>query len=231
VLFQVANGFRRPAVESGSKPSSSTAEGLASGSVRQGSFRGSSASSSAPAAADGSGKRDSKECGFCGKMLPPRPTTARDKWHWVHFGTAWSAVAMALYQIQSGLKLYTAEYNGGHNTHTAVAVFWVWVSVLVILLLGIKFSVVRKTRKTRSSSSRSTLRPQTNLMPDHPRELEGDDSDGGGFVGSRRSPSISSYRDNPEDFDGAVAGDNIEDVDVDDDISKHHSPAALPNII
>jgi len=134
VLFQVLNGCRRPPVEAKRDPTAVGGGG-----------------SSEPDGFDDSSSSQKCCCGFF-----PSCSTRRGKWHGLHIVTATAIIGMALFQLQSGLDLYTTEYGG--NTKAAIIVYWIWVAVLVVFLATMKCCVNTRSQKLRSKAP-------TNLMP------------------------------------------------------------------
>jgi len=95
------------------------------------------------------------------------PATARDRWHALHRATAVVVILFAVCQLSSGFRLFTTQYGG--NTKAALAVFWVWVVLLVAVLGSLKIYTRGQRNKTRSS----VVVPPKNLMP-HSREEDDD---------------------------------------------------------
>jgi len=142
VLFQVVNGFRRPPVEAKEDPTVTDIY-----------------AEPAP---------PKKMYCFC----VPAPTTTRDKWKAVHVVTALTVIALTLYQLSSGLSLYTTEYGG--NKRAALALFWTWVVLLTASMLALKYFANQRSARRRSSPTKN-LMPQRSELEDDGNGDEGDD--------------------------------------------------------
>lgn len=119
----------------------------------------------------------------CG--IIPLPSDARATWHCFHYITALVIIGMSLYQLQSGLRLFTTEYGTG-NTETALIVFWVWVGIIAALLLLIKCCIARRNKKTRSASSK-------NIMPQMRAEEEEDPIPQSSYRDSTHKPTSNEF--------------------------------------
>lgn len=117
--FQVTNGFLRPPVERKDPP---------------------------PGAGNGMNGGHS--------TLPPQqvlfgifpvPRTPREAWHTTHRMMGLAALAMGMYQMQSGLKLYSMRFQ----TSSIVNYYWMYVGIFLISLVVLKLYVIREEDRAR----------------------------------------------------------------------------------
>jgi hypothetical protein len=84
--------------------------------------------------------------------LPPtccgiaKPETPREKWHFIHRLSAILLVALALFQVPSGIKLYKYEYSND-NPKAALTAYWVWVILLTSVFVGMHCLERRKEER------------------------------------------------------------------------------------
>lgn len=90
------------------------------------------------------------------------PQTRREFWHAFHALTAFVVVVMAIWQLQSGLKLFTFEYTGTEKV--ALTIYWVWMGVQAVFLVGLRCYARRKEGRLAATP--------TNLMPQRSEEEE-----------------------------------------------------------
>jgi hypothetical protein len=121
--FQVTNGFLRPPVERKDPPPTS---GPRSGSVPR------TINNNIP-----------PQEVFLG--IFPIPRTPREAWHTIHRMTGLAALAMGMYQMQSGLKLYAIRFQ----TTSIVNYYWMYVGIFVVSLIAMKLYVIREEDKAR----------------------------------------------------------------------------------
>eukprot|EP00545_Synedropsis_sp_CCMP1620_P011349 CAMPEP_0119012874 /NCGR_PEP_ID=MMETSP1176-20130426/7671_1 /TAXON_ID=265551 /ORGANISM="Synedropsis recta cf, Strain CCMP1620" /LENGTH=628 /DNA_ID=CAMNT_0006965909 /DNA_START=166 /DNA_END=2052 /DNA_ORIENTATION=+ len=73
------------------------------------------------------------------------PRSPREVWHFSHRVTGISMLGMGIYQIQSGLSLFAANYNV-----TSIAPwFWAYVGIFVFCLVSLKFWIMYEEYKAR----------------------------------------------------------------------------------
>ena len=106
----------------------------------------------------------------------PLPQTRRERWHTLHRIVAFLIVTLAVFQLYSGLQLYTTQYSGG--TQSAMIVYWLWVAFLFVLFLSFKCYLNVKLRQEDSRYRRPPQ--QNNLMPQRGEE-EGHEFDPAGY--------------------------------------------------
>ena len=126
VCWQVLNGFRRPPVEP--KPELKTDP-------------------------DMYGDVDYQKSSCCGIA---KPETMREKWQFIHRLSAFTIVVLAMYQVQSGIRLYMYEYT----------TYWIWLT-----LVGLGFVYLYCLVLKREAKQRQMLRPNRNLMPQRDDEI------------------------------------------------------------
>lgn len=136
VSLQVVNGFKRPALEHKADPVHQNADYIVG---------------------------ETSTAASCCFGYMTKPESPREKWHLLHQLVGITVLALALYQLSSGVLLYTTEYGG--NTHTALTLLWVWIACIVVSMLILKKLCVA-SRATKHSLPR-------NLMPQ--REEDEDD--------------------------------------------------------
>jgi hypothetical protein len=73
------------------------------------------------------------------------PRTPREVWHFSHRVTGISLLAMGIYQIQSGLNLFAANYN----VASIASWFWAYVALFAASLIGLKFWIMYEEYKAR----------------------------------------------------------------------------------
>jgi hypothetical protein len=75
----------------------------------------------------------------------PVPRTPRETWHTTHHLIGLSALAMGIYQMQSGLKLYAMRFQ----VTSIVNYYWAYVGLVVLGLIVLKLYVIREEDKAR----------------------------------------------------------------------------------
>lgn len=103
------------------------------------------------------------------------PQSRREQWHWLHRVTAVVIIALALYQLHSGLVLYTSQYTSSTTAQGAVIVYWIWVALLVVVLLSLYCFVQSKLKSKRRRDAARI--PETNIMPQRSQEESCSDYD------------------------------------------------------
>ena len=80
---------------------------------------------------------------FLGIM--PIPRTPRETWQLMHRVLGLAAVAMGIYQVQSGLGLYALRFD----TNSMVTYYWIYVAVFFVSLIGLKGWVILEENRAR----------------------------------------------------------------------------------
>lgn len=75
----------------------------------------------------------------------PIPRTPREAWHTTHRTTGLTALAMGIYQIQSGLRLYAMRFQ----TSSIVNYYWMYVGIFLVILIVLKLYVIREEDRAR----------------------------------------------------------------------------------
>jgi hypothetical protein len=87
------------------------------------------------------------------------PSTKREYWHFFHRLTALTVISIGLFQLHTGLTLFSQEYGNGSNS--SIVVFWIWISFLIVWFSYVKLATMGKEKR----------RPaQPNLMPQRAEE-------------------------------------------------------------
>jgi hypothetical protein len=133
-VFQVTNGFLRPPVERKDPPPGSN--GMLHTLPPQQVFLG----------------------------IFPVPRTPREAWYAVHRTTGLTALAMGIYQMQSGLKLYAMRFQ----TSSIVNYYWMYVSIFLVGLIVLKLYVIREEDRARQGvlQAVSTTEPSPEDEPE-----------------------------------------------------------------
>lgn len=97
------------------------------------------------------------------------PRSPRETWQLLHRLSGLTALAMGIYQVQSGLGLYAAQFN----TDSVVMYYWVYVGAFVLVLLGLKIWVYIEEEKARKGVMQAVRTSEPNGMDD----IHGDDDD------------------------------------------------------
>ncbi|KAG7353712.1 DOmon domain containing protein [Nitzschia inconspicua] len=99
-------------------------------------------------------------------MMPPQqvifgifpvPRTPREAWHTTHRMLGLAALAMGIYQMQSGLKLYATRFQ----TTSIVNYYWMYVGIFIVSLVVLKLYVIREEDRARQGvlQAVSTIEP------------------------------------------------------------------------
>ncbi|KAL3916515.1 MAG: hypothetical protein SGILL_005142, partial [Bacillariaceae sp.] len=152
--FQVVNGFLRPPVERKDPPPTA---GLNSNSIPR------TINNTLP-----------PQEMFLG--IVPIPRTPREAWHSIHRVMGLTALALGMYQTQSGLKLYAMRFQ----TSSIVKYYWMYVALFVASLVALKLYVIREEDRARQG----VLQAVSTTEPTPEEEAESD------TVGINGSPTM-----------------------------------------
>jgi hypothetical protein len=106
----------------------------------------------------------------------PIPRTPREAWYSIHRIMGLAALALGMYQTQSGLKLYAMRFQ----TSSIVKYYWMYVAIYVISLVALKLFVMREEDKARQG----VLQAVSTIEPTPEEEVEAD------TVGIKGSPTM-----------------------------------------
>jgi hypothetical protein len=95
----------------------------------------------------------------------PVPRTPREAWHSIHRMSGLAAIVMGLYQLQSGLKLYSQRFQ----TTSMVSYFWIYVVVFVISIVVLKVYVIREEEKARQGVLQAISTSEPSRMDEEPQ--------------------------------------------------------------
>jgi hypothetical protein len=90
----------------------------------------------------------------------PIPRTPRETWIFIHRASGLAAIAMGIYQCQSGLGLYAERFQ----TDSVVKYYWIYVGIFFVSLIGLKAWVILEEDKARQGivQAISTSEPMGN---------------------------------------------------------------------
>ncbi len=92
----------------------------------------------------------------------PIPRSPRETWQFLHRLSGMAALAMGIYQVQSGLGLYALQFN----TPSVVMYYWVYVGAFVLGLVGLKVWVYIEEEKARQGVMQAVSTNEPNGMDD-----------------------------------------------------------------
>eukprot|EP00934_Nitzschia_sp_Nitz4_P005040 Nitzschia sp. Nitz4//scaffold39_size137210//67766//69739//NITZ4_003204-RA/size137210-processed-gene-0.91-mRNA-1//1//CDS//3329550398//5030//frame0 len=95
----------------------------------------------------------------------PIPQSPRETWQLMHRSSGLIAVALGVFQIQSGLGLYADRFQ----TTSMVSFYWMYIGIFITSLVGLKIWVIRVEEKARQGVMQavSTTEPDGgDLSPD-----------------------------------------------------------------
>jgi hypothetical protein len=96
----------------------------------------------------------------------PVPRTPREAWHATHRMMGLAALAMGVYQMQSGLKLYSMRFQ----TTSIVNYYWMYVGIFVVSLIVLKLYVIREEDRARQGVLQAVSTTEPN--PEDEQEAE-----------------------------------------------------------
>ncbi|GKY91833.1 hypothetical protein MPSEU_000154900 [Mayamaea pseudoterrestris] len=139
VCWQVFNGFRRPPVEPKLEIKTESYD-------------------------DASEESDYRSTLCCGMKRPQSP---RERWQFVHRLSAICIVCLAIYQLQSGIKLFVYEYSAKQTPKGVLTVLWIWIALVFVGFVYLRCTVRRKEQHHHAPA----LRPGRNIMPQRDEEM------------------------------------------------------------
>jgi Eukaryotic cytochrome b561 len=95
----------------------------------------------------------------------PIPRTPREAWHSIHRISGLAAIAIGVYQLQSGLTLYAQRFQ----TTSMVSYYWMYVGIFVISLVVLKLYVIREEDKARQGVLQAVSTSEPSTTEDEPQ--------------------------------------------------------------